>query len=120
MTLALLGLLNLESGKSLYGIKLIFDSCIKAHIKKPDYTEGPDSVKIIFDFIPETSVMTSDQDKLLLLFEFKKEISIKEVKKYLNVSRNIATRKLNQLVNADKIYRVGKGPAIRYIKKNNF
>jgi ATP-dependent DNA helicase RecG len=99
------------------GIKLIFDSCLKAKIKRPEYIEGADSVKIIFNFLPSEELAYLEQDKLLLLFESKKEISIRDVEIYSGVSRNTATRKLNELIKLGKIQRRGKGPAVRYTLK---
>lgn len=99
------------------GIKLIFDSCSKARIKKPEYIESADSVKVIFYFLPVENIESSEQENLLLLFETKREISIGDVEQYLNISRNTATRKLNELIKTGKIQRTGKGPAVRYIMK---
>jgi predicted transcriptional regulator len=44
------------------------------------------------------------------------EVTLSDVEKYLNVSRNTATRKLNQLINAGRIKRAGKGLAVRKIR----
>lgn len=97
------------------GIKLIFDSCSKARIKKPEYIESADSVKIIFNFLPIEDIRSSDQENLLSLFEVKKEVRVGDVERYLNISRNTATRKLNELMKLGKIQRIGKGPSVRYI-----
>lgn len=96
------------------GIRIILESCEKAGIKKPEFIEGADSVKVIFSFLPGDK-SSSDEAKLLALFNMHKEIKLNDVEKYLGVSRNTATRKLNQLINAGKIKRIGKGPAVKYI-----
>ena len=52
------------------------------------------------------------------LFKLRKEVKIQDVEDFLQVSRNTATRKLNQLINEGKIIRKGNGPATKYIVKN--
>jgi ATP-dependent DNA helicase RecG len=98
------------------GIRLIFESCQKAKLKAPEFIEGEDSVKVIFTFSPADNRFASDDEKLLSLFEMRKEVRLNEVTKFLNVSRNTATRKLNQLIKSKKIKRLGKGPAVKYVK----
>ena len=97
------------------GIKLILDSCQKMGIRAPEFQEGADSIKVVFSFLPSEKLALSDQDNLLALFQIKQEIRLKEIETYLNVSRNTATRKLNQLIKAGKIHRQGQGPSVRYI-----
>lgn len=96
------------------GIRLIFDSCKNAGLKPPQYTEGGDTVKVTFYFEQARQVEQSDEEAILSLIKKQRELSISEVIKYLEVSRNTATRKLNNLVNEDKLIRVGKGPSVRY------
>lgn len=97
------------------GIKLILESCQKAGIKKPEYIEGADSVKVTFFFLPAEEQFSNDEEKLLALFNMRNEVRLGDVEKYLNVSRNTATRKLNQLIKSGKVKRQGKGPAVKYI-----
>lgn len=96
------------------GIKLMLDSCHKVGIKAPEFQEGADSVKVIFSFLPIKNSLLTSSDNLLMLFQLRQEVSIKEVEAYLNVSRNTATRKLNQLIEMGKIQRQGHGPAVKY------
>jgi len=96
------------------GIRLIFDSCKNAGLKSPQYTEGGDSVKVTFYFEHVRRAEQSDEEAILSLIQKQRELSIQEVIKYLEVSRNTATRKLNNLVNENKLMRVGKGPSVRY------
>lgn len=98
------------------GIRLILESCQKAGIKKPEFIENADSVKIIFYFMPAEKKFSSDTDKLLALFNLRKEVKLDDIQTYLNVSRNTATRKLNVLIKSNKVSRVGKGPAVVYVK----
>ena len=99
------------------GIRLILESCRKAGIKKPEFVEGADSVKVVFYFLPADEEFFPDDEKLLALFKMRGTVKINEVEAYLNVSRNTATRKLNQLVKSGEVKREGKGPAVKYIKK---
>ncbi|MDO8953886.1 MAG: ATP-binding protein [Gammaproteobacteria bacterium] len=98
------------------GIKLILESCKKSDLKRPEFIESADSVKIIFYFQPEEKNFSLDEDKLLALFTMREEVKLDEVQTYLSVSRNTATRKLNLLIKDKKIKRTGKGPAVRYSK----
>lgn len=98
------------------GIKLIIESCKKAGIKKPEFIESADSVKVVFYFLPDEEKFNLEEDKLLALFKMRDAVKIDEVQVYLNVSRNTATRKLKQLMESGLIKRIGKGPAVRYVK----
>ncbi len=97
------------------GIKIILESCKNAGIKTPEFIESADSVKVVFSFAPSEKKFSSDLEKLLELFNMHRESSLKEVEKYLQVSRNTATRKLNQLIKMGKIRREGKGPSVKYV-----
>lgn len=98
------------------GIRVMIESCDKAGLRRPEFIEGADSVKVVFRFLPGLSVKKLDQGELLALFEMKDKVSLKDVESMLNVSRNTATRRLNQLIEAGKIKREGKGPAVRYTR----
>lgn len=100
------------------GIKTIYESCQKAKLEKPEYMEGTDSVKIVFSFLPRKDSSDSDSNKILSLFNIQKEVRLVDVERYLKVSRNTATRKLNQLITLNKIIRKGKGPGVKYLKKS--
>ncbi len=97
------------------GIRAIIESCRKAGLRKPEYIEGADSVKVVFHFLPEENIFSADKEKILKLFNMRNEVKLSDVAMYLNVSRNTATRKLNQLIESGKIVRHGKGPAVQYI-----
>ena len=97
------------------GIRVIMESCHKVGLRKPEYIEGADSVKVVFHFLPEENIFSADNEKILALFNMRGEIKLSDVAMYLNVSRNTATRKLNQLIQSGKIVRHGKGPAVQYI-----
>lgn len=97
------------------GIRLILESCYKAGIRRPEFIEGADSVKVVFHFLPFDNKTSSDEEKLIALFEMKNEVKVEDAEKNLGVSRNTATRRLNKLIKAGKIRRLGKGPAVVYI-----
>lgn len=97
------------------GIRIIMESCHKVGLRKPEYIEGADSVKVIFHFLPEENIFSADDEKILKLFYMRNEVKLSDVAIYLNVSRNTATRKLNQLIELGKIARHGKGPAVQYV-----
>lgn len=99
------------------GIRLIFESCHKAKIQKPEFIESTDSVKLIFHFKPAIEKFSLDEEKLHELFKFKEEVRLTDVENHLGISRNTATRRLNQFIKAGKIMRLGKGPGVRYILK---
>lgn len=101
------------------GIRVIMESCRKAGLMKPEYIEGADSVKIIFHFLPAEDIHADADDKLLSLFNMRNEVKLRDVEKFLDVSRNTATRKLNQLIKSGRIVRHGKGPAVKYILVKN-
>jgi len=96
------------------GIRLMLESCCKAGLKRPEFIEGADSVKVIFNFLPSENKMNSDEERLLALFKMKSEIKLGDAEKYLNVSRRTAVRKLNQLIKLGAVRRLGKGPSVVY------
>ncbi len=96
------------------GIRLIFDSVRKAGLRKPEYHEEGDFVKIVFFFEPERSPGISSEEAILKLAKMKGALSNKDVKNHLGVSRNTTIRKLNLLVKNGKLVRRGKGAAVKY------
>ncbi len=99
------------------GIKLIFDSCRKAGLKRPEFHEEGDFVKVVFLFQPSKTSESSDEQSILELAKMKGEVRVTDVMSYLGVSRNTATRRLKWLLEEKKLLRVGKGPSVRYIHK---
>jgi ATP-dependent DNA helicase RecG len=96
------------------GIRLIFDSCRKLHLKKPIYSEEGDFVKITFYFQQEKNIEKSDEDNILELAKIRQEITIGDIINQLSISRNTVTRKINILIKQNKIARIGKGPATKF------
>jgi ATP-dependent DNA helicase RecG len=97
------------------GIRLIYDSCFKRGLKEPTYNEDGDFVKLTFNFAPNINPQNFDEEEVLKLFKFQKELTIKDLIQNLEVSRNTATRKMNKLIEKKLVKRIGKGPLVRYI-----
>jgi ATP-dependent DNA helicase RecG len=96
------------------GIRLIFDSIKKAGLRKPEYHEEGDFVKVVFFFEPDSNPNLSSEEAILNLIKMKGELTNKDVVNHLKVSRNTATRKLSVLSQEGKLIRRGKGSAVRY------
>ncbi len=96
------------------GIKLIYESCRKAGLKKPEYHEEGDFVKVIFFFEPDHTAYADESDSILAFMQTQNEVNAKAIAEYLAVSHNTALRKLGILVKRNKIIKIGKGPAVRY------
>lgn len=96
------------------GIRMIFNSCRKMGIRKPEYFENGDFVKIVFYFAPSKNMTAEDDTVLLQYITQNRMITVPDAMQILEVSRNTATRRLNQLVKLKKIVRIGKGPAVRF------
>lgn len=96
------------------GIRLIFDSCKKAGLKKPEYHEDADFVKLIIFLTPDIESFSDDSQAILMLLQNQMNLSSQQVADYLSISRNTAIRKLDALIKKKKIIKVGKGPMVRY------
>lgn len=101
------------------GIKLIFDECKKAKLKKPVFNEDGDFVKVTFFFEKEIDQSQSEENQIIQLGKNKKIITIKDLTNLLNISRNTATRKINSLIEKGIFQRRGKGPATYFILQDH-
>lgn len=101
------------------GIRHIFDVCRKQGLKKPEYREDGDYVKVIFYFSPDKNKYSEAEGAILALTGLRAAISVSDVVALLGVSRNTATRRLNELIEKGLIARYGKGPGVRYMKKQS-
>lgn len=99
------------------GIKLIFESCKHMNLKEPEYNDEGDFVKVTLFFEKQLDKSQSDYDQIISLGQNLKEVTIKDLTSTLGISRNTATRKLNNLVKEGFFERKGKGPSTRYIFK---
>ena len=59
----------------------------------------------------------SDAEAVMEFVEAQGQITIKDVRLLLQTSRNTATRRLRELVEAGMLERLGRGPAVRYVRK---
>ncbi len=96
------------------GIKLIFDSCKKAKIVAPKYSEDGDYVKVIFEFRPLKNESKSDEESLLDFFKMKKTLTIHEMIEHLSRSKNTVFKVLHVLIDKGLVKQVGKGRNTRY------
>ena len=103
------------------GIRLIFDSCKRQHLKQPEFDASGDFVRLTFHFkemdINSSSDM-SDEAGIIQLGEKLGEIRIKNIIENINISRNTATRKMNALIKRKLFKRYGKGAGVyfKYMK----
>ncbi len=99
------------------GIKLMFDSCQKAQIKKPEFNEDGDFVKVTFSFERELNInkQLSDEENIIQIAKNLKFLKIKDLIKELGFSRNTATRKMNALVDKKIFKRQGSGAGVVFI-----
>lgn len=100
------------------GIRLIYDSCRKAGLRKPDYHEDGDFVKIIFYFESDKDTFKSQAHAVLAYIKTQKSLNARQMANYLGVSHNTAIRKLNELIAEGKVKKTGKGPSTLYHLKN--
>jgi len=96
------------------GIRLIYESCKKAGIKKPVYHEEGDFVKVIFYFEPDITSYENEKTAIQDFMGSHRSVTAQEVADFLSVSRNTAIRKLNHLTKLNYVKKSGKGPAVKY------
>ena len=97
------------------GVRLIFDQCKKAKLRPPKYHEEGDFVKVVFFFEPDLASTQNDDEAIITFIEVADSVTASDVANMLKITRTSAARKLTQLIKANKIARIGKGPATRYI-----
>lgn len=97
------------------GIKLIFESCKEAGIRKPEFNEDGDFVKVTFFFEQELDDDLTDEEKIIQMGKNLKQVRIRELVESIGFSRNTATRKMNILVGKKMFDRRGKGAGVFFI-----
>ena len=103
------------------GFLTLFKSYREYNLPAPEVKEGAGFIKCI---LPRESAATKngkneqnkESEQIMRLFYTTDEISVSDVTTTVNVSRQTATRRLNKLIEDKKIFRIGKGPAIKYKK----
>ncbi len=96
------------------GIRLIYDSCRNAGIKKPVYEDEGDFVKLIFYFDKIANPLQAEDTSIINYIKEQKSVTSQQIADYLSVSRNTAIRKLNTLIISNKVIKTGQGPSIKY------
>jgi ATP-dependent DNA helicase RecG len=96
------------------GIRLIFDSCRQAGLRKPEYNESGDFVKLTFFFehVPRTAEITEEA-----IIEMAQRVDVlrpSDLSREYNVSRNTISRRLDALVRKRLLQRHGKGAGVFY------
>jgi Predicted transcriptional regulator containing an HTH domain and an uncharacterized domain shared with the mammalian protein Schlafen len=96
------------------GIRLIFDSCRRAGLRRPEYNESGDFVKLTFFFerVPRTAEISADT-----IIEMAKKAGVlrpSDISREYDVSRNTVSRRLNGLVREKILKRHGKGAGVFY------
>ena len=99
------------------GIRVIFESCKRQHLKRPEFDASGNFVKLIFylkKLSKDDSSDISNEDKIIQLGKKLGEIRIKDIIEDIGVSRNTATRKMNTLIKRKLFKRYGKGAGVYF------
>lgn len=96
------------------GIRLIFDSCRQTGIRKPEYNESGDFVKLTFYFerLPKTAELS--EEHILEMFTTFQTLRPSDIAAEYHVSRNTISRRLDSLVGKKLVIRYGKGAGVYY------
>jgi ATP-dependent DNA helicase RecG len=96
------------------GIRLIFDSCKHAGLRRPEYNESGDFVKLTFFFehIQRTAEIT--EDIIIEMAQTADVLRPSDITQKFSVSRNTVSRRLNALVRKGQLKRHGKGAGVFY------
>lgn len=94
------------------GVRLIFDLCKKEKLKKPDFFEDGDFVKLVFYFKKEKIKKVSIEEEIISLKKKYKKLSITDLTDHFSISRNTATRYVNKLIKKGLLKRNGQGPNV--------
>jgi len=96
------------------GIKIIFEECKKAKIRRPLFLENGDFVKVIFYFERDTTLKNDLAELIKNEFKEKDTLRIEDILKIANVSRNTVTNTFRDLMKQNIVERVGKGRGVFY------
>lgn len=102
------------------GFHNLFNSYKTWELKTPEVIEGENYIKCILPREKLKSLQdadtSSEEATILNLFGLANEITIADVIKALGIPRATAGRRLNSLVVAGKLQKIGSGKATRYVK----
>lgn len=96
------------------GIKTIYEECKKAQIRRPEFFENGDFVKVIFYFERDTNLRNELAELIMNEFKNNETLRIEDILKIANVSRNTVTNTFRELMNQQIVTRVGKGRGVFY------
>jgi ATP-dependent DNA helicase RecG len=96
------------------GIRLIFDSCRLAGLRKPEFNESGDFVKLTFYFerVPRRAEITTDT--IVEMVQKSGTVRPSDISREYAASRNTVSRRLNALVREKVLIRYGKGAGVFY------
>jgi ATP-dependent DNA helicase RecG len=98
------------------GVREMIDSCTKANIVPPEFSEDGDYVKVIFYIQPIKKTSLDLRELVQSLIEEQDTIRIRDISPKTNASRNTITNLMNSLVKERTIQRFGKGAGVYYKK----
>lgn len=96
------------------GIKTIFEECKKEKIRRPEFLENGDFVKVIFYFEKDTALKNDLAEIIKNEFKERETLRIEDILKIANVSRNTVTNTFRDLMSKNIVERVGKGRGVFY------
>ncbi len=101
------------------GIRMIFNSCKRHKLKKPEFQENGNFVKLIFYFktFKKSHLLNknlSHENQIIQLGKKLQKFRIKDILENIDISRNTATRKINHLIKKKLFKRYGQGAGIYF------
>ena len=97
------------------GFTTIFSSYAKRGLQRPSIIEGANFVKCTLPRGANKKELPSGNDPILKTFETSPQLTISDVVEIFHVPRATAGRKLNALVTAGKLRKIGKGRGTYYV-----
>jgi predicted HTH transcriptional regulator len=100
------------------GIRLMQDAMAEAGLGPPEFVEGQLSFKVSLAFAAAGKEQTAGsgyEDRILVLYNERRDLTSTDVCRHLNVSRATAVAALNRLTQAGRLRRTGRGPQTRYV-----
>ncbi len=96
------------------GIRTIFEECKKMKIRRPDFFEDGDFVKVVFYFEKDKTIKNDLSELIKNQFNEHDTLRIEDILKLANVSRNTVTNTFRKLMEQNIVERIGKGRGVFY------
>jgi len=96
------------------GFIILFDSCEKEGLAKPDVLEGTNFIKVIIYRERKSSDPHNDHIRVIALFRRFDEISRSDIVEQLKIPKTTTGRILNDLISTGELIRIGGGRNTRY------